>query len=430
MTVRSLACIRSIHLGESMTEQYDGGGESQISPQAELDIDSLLKRAFDGEINLLTLTRRERLEIIAKVAQYFKKSAEKHDRAGTFPFENYRLLRAIHFPALTIPKALGGGGISLEEMLRLQAEIAKNDGSTGLAIGWHMGISKHLGENKLWAEALYRDFAEEVISQGALINNAATERATGSPTRGGRPETTAVKEGNHWRLNGRKTFTTLSPVLDFFAVSASIEGSDQVASFLVRRDLPGVSIEESWDSISMSATGSHDLVLEDVLLDADDLAQYLIPGEKQPQGWLLHIPAVYFGIATGAYEEALHFANHYRSNAMPAPVGNFPTVQQKLGEIRVLLLEMEYFLFGVAKEWDEADQAMRSTMGEVLSAVKIATVNNALKVVDLAMRIVGARSLAQSHPLSRAYRDVRAGLHNPPMEDMVYTQLAKGVLTF
>ena len=109
MTVRSLACIRSIHLGESMTEQYDGGGESQISPQAELDIDSLLKRAFDGEINLLTLTRRERLEIIAKVAQYFKKSAEKHDRAGTFPFENYRLLRAIHFPALTIPKALGGG---------------------------------------------------------------------------------------------------------------------------------------------------------------------------------------------------------------------------------------------------------------------------------------------------------------------------------
>ncbi|MFD2722523.1 acyl-CoA dehydrogenase family protein [Ignatzschineria indica] len=154
------------------------------------------------------------------------------------------------------------------------------------------------------------------------------------------------------------------------------------------------------------------------------------PGEKQPQGWLLHIPAVYFGIATGAYEEALYFANHYRSNAMPAPVGSFPTVQQKLGEIRVLLLEMEYFLFGVAKEWDEADQAMRSTMGEVLSAVKIATVNNALKVVDLAMRIVGARSLSQSHPLSRAYRDVRAGLHNPPMEDMVYTHLAKGVLTF
>ena len=163
MTVRSLACIRSIHLGESMTEQYDGGGESQISPQAELDIDSLLKRAFDGEINLLTLTRRERLEIIAKVAQYFKKSAEKHDRAGTFPFENYRLLRAIHFPALTIPKALGGGGISLEEMLRLQAEIAKNDGSTGLAIGWHMGISKHLGENKLWAEALYRNFGVAVL---------------------------------------------------------------------------------------------------------------------------------------------------------------------------------------------------------------------------------------------------------------------------
>lgn len=414
-----------------MTAQFDGESpaESQIESQEEAT-STLLKAAIAGEINLLTLTSRERLAIVAKVARYFKTHAEKHDRAGTFPFENYQLLRAIRFPALTIPKALGGGGISLEEMLRLQAEIAKNDGSTGLAIGWHMGISKHLGESDLWEESLYREFAQEVIAKGALINNAATEAATGSPTRGGRPETTAVKEGDKWRLNGRKTFTTLSPVLDYFAVSASIEGSDQVASFLVRRELPGVSIEESWDSIAMSATGSHDLVLEDVLLESRDLAQYLTPGVKVPQGWLLHIPAVYFGIATGAYEEALYFANHYRSNAMPAPVGSFPTVQQKLGEIRVLLLSMEYFLFGVAAKWDNADAEIRATMGEELSAVKVTIVNQALKVVDLAMRIVGARSLSQAHPLSRAYRDIRAGLHNPPMEDMVYTQLAKNVLAF
>ena len=67
-------------------------------------------------------------------------------------------------------------------------------------------------------------------------------------------------------------------------------------------------------------------------------------------------------------------------------------------------------------------------MIDELSAVKVAIVNNALEVVDLAMRVVGARSLSQKHPLSRAYRDVRAGLHNPPMEDMVYTNLAKSVL--
>lgn len=109
-----------------MTAQFDGESpaESQIESQEEAT-STLLKAAIAGEINLLTLTSRERLAIVAKVARYFKAHAEKHDRAGTFPFENYQLLRAIRFPALTIPKALGGGGISLEEMLRLQAEIAK-----------------------------------------------------------------------------------------------------------------------------------------------------------------------------------------------------------------------------------------------------------------------------------------------------------------
>lgn len=380
-------------------------------------------------MNLVTMTEKERLGAIRNIAKLFKERAYGHDVAGTFPLENYADLRAINFPALTIPKNLGGAGISLEEMLRLQAEIAKNDGSTALAIGWHMGISKHLGETENWGQALYAEFAKDVLAKGALINNAASEPATGSPTRGGRPETTAVKIADGWQINGRKTFTTLSPVLDYIAVSAGIDGTDQVASFLVKNDLPGVSIEETWDSIAMSATGSHDLILKDVIVRDQDLAQYLTPGKKDPQGWLLHIPAVYFGIATGAYEEALNFANSYSSNAMKGKtVGQFETVQQKIGQIRVKLLEMEYFLFGVARKWDEANSSERLEMSDELSAVKVAIVNQALEVVDLSMRIVGARSLSQKHPLSRAYRDVRAGLHNPPMEDMVYANLAKSVL--
>lgn len=379
-------------------------------------------------MNLVGLTQEERFTAIKEIAQNFKERAYQHDVDGTFPLENYADLRAVNFPALTIPKALGGAGISLEEMLLLQSEIAKNDGSTGLAIGWHMGISKHLGETDNWDKALYEEFAQAVIERGALINNAASEPATGSPTRGGRPETTAVKTDDGWVISGRKTFTTLSPVLDFIAVSARIEGSDKVASFLVKGDLPGVSIEETWDSIAMSATGSHDLILKDVKIRTEDLAQYLTPGKKEAQGWLLHIPAVYFGIATGAYEEAVNFANSYTSNAMQGTVGQFPTVQQKIGQIRVKLLEMEYLLFGVARKWDLANTEARSLMIDELSAVKVSVVNHALEVVDLAMRIVGARSLSRKHPLSRAYRDVRAGLHNPPMEDMVYTNLARSVL--
>lgn len=383
-----------------------------------------------GAVDLLALpTHKMRLEALREAIKPFKQRAAAHDYTGQYPYENYQLLRAINLPALTIPKQYGGGGISLCEMLELQAEIAKVDASTALSIGWHLGISKSLGESGAWDESLYAELAEAVVTEGALINNAASEPATGSPTRGGKPETVALKTKSGWRISGRKTFTTLAPVLDYFAVSASIEESDKVGSFLIKRTLPGVSIEETWDSIAMSASGSHDLILDGVEVRPEDLAQYLTPGKKAPQGWLLHIPTVYFGIATAAYEEALTFATHYAPNSISSgTIAQFPAVQQKVGQMRLLLLEMESFLFNTAKEWDRSTDQERYALGELLSAVKVSTVNKAIMVVDLAMRLVGARSLSRSNPLQRYYRDVRAGLHNPPMEDMVITQLAKRAL--
>ncbi len=98
--------------------------------------------------------------------------------------------------------------------MKHQEIIAKYDGATALSIGWHMGIIMDLGEKKTWDDAKYRKVVQDVIENGALINNLATEPATGSPTRGGRPETTARKEGDKWILNGRKTFATLSPILE------------------------------------------------------------------------------------------------------------------------------------------------------------------------------------------------------------------------
>jgi len=62
------------------------------------------------------------------------------------------------------------------------------------------------------------------------------------------------------------------------------------------------------------------------------------------------------------------------------------------------------------------------------SASKVVVMNQCLEVVDLAMRIVGAKSLEMERPLQRYYRDIRAGLHNPPMEDMAYSNIAKSVL--
>ncbi|MFD1360900.1 acyl-CoA dehydrogenase family protein [Lentibacillus salinarum] len=366
----------------------------------------------------------ERINLFSKTVEPFTERAIKHDENGTFPFENFEDLKAIGYPAVTLPKEHGGLGASLHEMLRYQEIIGKADGSTALSIGWHMGIMKHLGENDIWKKDKYASVAHDVKETGALLNNAASEPATGSPTRGGKPETFVKEDSTGWVINGRKTFTTLAPILSYFVVSASIDGTDDVGNFLVKRDSEGVRIEETWDSIAMRGTGSHDLVLENVHVEKDDLVEMPSSGKQKPAGWLLHIPACYLGIAQAAQQAAIDFATTYSPNSIKGTISELPNVKQKIGEIELGILEAKHFLYSVAKKWDESDETIRSTMGPELGAVKLSVVNKAVEAVDLAMRIVGARSLSKKNKLQLYYRDVRAGLHNPPMDDMTIINLA------
>lgn len=369
-------------------------------------------------------TLEDRLYLMEDLSKQFLSRAHKIDIEGSFPFENIQDLKDTGYTGLTVPKKYGGIGISLYELVRLQEKIAEGDGATALSIGWHMGIMMNLGEKENWNESVFKKLCEEVIG-GSLINSAATEPKTGSPTRGGMPETTAEKKGAVWVINGRKTFTTMSPVLDFFIISASIKGENrQAGNFLIPRAAKGLEIEETWDSIALRGTGSHDLILKNVVVSEENFVEKLGQEKKSVNGWLLHIPACYLGIAKAAKKYAICFAREYSPNSIDGAIIDLPNVKQKIGEMELKLMQAEYFLYGVAKQWDISDAKKREKMGPVLGAAKLTVTNIAIDVVDLAMRIVGARSLSLKNPLQRYYRDVRAGLHNPPMDDMTILLLA------
>lgn len=368
-------------------------------------------------------TFAEQLELMTVLSKGFLSRAHQFDIEGSFPYENIQELKASGYTSLTVPQKYGGEEISLHEMLRLQEKIAEGDGSTALSIGWHMGIIKNLAEKQTWKESIFEQICEAVNS-GSLINSAATEPKTGSPTRGGKPETTAVKKGDSWIINGRKTFTTMAPVLDFFIVSATLEGSEQVGNFLIPRSAEGVRIEETWDSVALRGTGSHDLLLNNVIVSNEYFVERLGNEGKRTNGWLLHIPACYLGIAKAAKRYAIEFAIEYSPNSIEGSIINLPNVRQKIGEMELKLLQSESFLYSAAKQWDNANDQVRSGMGPLLGAVKLTVTNTAIEIVDLGMRIVGARSLSAKNPLQRYYRDVRAGLHSPPMDDMTIQLLA------
>ena len=364
------------------------------------------------------------LREVKEVAKQFSVRAERNDQERLFPTENINDLKKINYTKLTLPKIYGGAGEGLTTFLLGQEEIAQNCGSTALAIGWHNMVVLELLENKAWSEENRQKIFKE-IANGALVNRAATEPATGSPTRGGRPQTTAYREGNKWIINGRKTFTSLAPALDIILVSAWIAEKETIGWFKVYKNQPGVSIAETWDMISMQGTGSHDLLLENVEVEQDDFVEISSP--KKAAGWLLHIPACYLGIATGARKFAIKFAKTYSPNSLKGPISELPHIQSKIGQMELEWMQSRSFLYSVAQRWEQYPDK-REGMGAELAAVKVAVTNQAISIVDIAMRIVGAQSLQRNNPMQRYYRDVRAGLHNPPMEDATIHLLAKNVL--
>lgn len=373
--------------------------------------------------------QRKRIEATEKVAARCAERAAKHDREGSFPFDNFADLRESGYLKLTVPKAFGGEEISLYEMVMHQERLGYGDGSTALAAGWSIGMIMHLRTTGKWPAPLFEELCRDVVRDGAMINSFASEPATGSPSRGGKPETKAVQTEGGWQLTGRKTYSTLSPVLDRFIVTATMDDEDgTIGEFLVRKS-DRVAIEETWDTIGMRATGSHDVLLQDVFVPEHALlgVRGNAGGGSAPAdggGWLLHIPAAYMGIALAARDFTVKFALDYKPNSIAGPIAELPTVQEKLGQLEAELRTARSLLYAAADRWDREADARRQLQPD-LGLAKTVVTNAAIRIVDLAMRIVGGASLSKNLPLERYYRDVRAGLHNPPMDNNVYQMLAQ-----
>ena len=362
------------------------------------------------------------LQKLREKEEKFKSKSAEIDELAIFPEENIQELVEMGYSAITLPAAYGGEGLKVYDMVLLQETLASFDGATALSIGWNLGVIGELFETKLWDQEKLDFFAKEILN-GALVNRAVSEAQTGSPTRGGRPGTTAVKKNGAWVLTGRKTFTTMSPVLTYFLTSAWIEEKQKVGFFLLHKDLDGLTIDETWDVIAMRGTGSHDLVLNNVIVDDSNLVELpSMPSGSKINGWILHIPACYLGIAQAARDYAVHFANHHAPNSLNGPISQLPNVQQLLGEIDLELIRARHLTYSVAAAYD--DVSLREYLENELGVVKHTVTNSAITIVDKAMRIVGAKSLGRSNPLQRYYRDVRAGLHNPPMDDMTIKKIA------
>ncbi|HEX6031643.1 MAG TPA: acyl-CoA dehydrogenase, partial [Tepidiformaceae bacterium] len=205
-----------------------------------------------------------------------------------------------------------------------------------------------------------------------------------------------------------------------------------LGNFMVLNDDPGVRIEETWDTLGMRSTASHDLVLEDVRLPADRLLNRRIAGAPDARGaagvtWFaLGVSAVSIGVAQAARDYAVAFARERTPNTTRT-IKDYPGVRTRIARIDLLLQRSRALVYDAAGAW-EGQATIGMNARDRVAVAKVDTMNNCIEAVDLAMRVVGGVSLQKRRPIERYYRDVRAPLHNPPLEDRALEQLARSAL--
>ena len=211
--------------------------------------------------------RNKLVALTAELAADFATRAGEHDRANSFPVENVDKMKAAGYTALVIPEKHGGLGADLEDFALCQEQLAQGCAATTIAINMHL-----FGIGSMVERATGRPQEElffDVIGRGhQILGGGISEPETGGDW--GYFATRARRDGETYILNGRKTFTSLSPVIDLFMVMATIEDSNPPASatFVVPRGTPGFELIETWDAMGMRATASHDLVIKDVRVPA------------------------------------------------------------------------------------------------------------------------------------------------------------------
>ena len=356
-------------------------------------------------------------------------TAAEHDRDASFPHENMRLLADAGLLNLTAAVSDGGGGAGLARTVDLVGAIGRGCPSTALVLAMQL-IHVHLSSrNPRWPAEL-RSLVGRSAGEGALINALRVEPALGTPARGGMPETMARRVADGWSLSGRKIYSTGAPGLHWMLVYARTdEVVPRVGFFLVPAASPGIVIEETWDQLGLRASGSHDVVLRDVLIPADHAVDVRPPEEWRPDpvqvAWnTLTIAALYTGVATAARDWLVRFLRERVPANLGAPLASLPRMQEAVGGIEALLMTNRRLVADAAAAHDRDGGPDANTC----NLIKTVAAENAIRAVEDAMKLTGNHGLSRANPLERHLRDVLCARIHTPQPDAAFVAAGRAAL--
>jgi alkylation response protein AidB-like acyl-CoA dehydrogenase len=389
------------------------------------------------------LTPRQR-EIVALAAALGARNGERaarHDADGSFPHASYADMHESGYLRLALPRAYGGAGENLYTMVLAQEQLGRGDGATALGAAMLIQLVGRLAEEPSWPEPVFAEVCRALAAEGGLINSVVTEPELGSISRGGVPRTTAAPAPGGWRVRGHKIFATGGPALRYMVVGVALPPSEaapqgEAASAIIRADAPGVRLEATWgDSLSLRTAGNDDVYLEDVFVPEGWVVWRKAVGAPAPagqapgtNGWSLTVAALYLGVGQAACDAACDYANSRRPPSLGGgAIAGLERIQQLVGRMQVRLDGARALLYAAARAW-AARPELRPELAPQVAGAKHLAVAAACEASELALQVAGGFSLTRALPLERYFRDARAGLFNPPQDDLALGLIGRAAL--
>jgi alkylation response protein AidB-like acyl-CoA dehydrogenase len=324
------------------------------------------------------------------------------DEAQHFPIEIVPKMAEMGILGAIIPTDFNGAGLSYPEYVVVVEELSRIDGSVGLFVSAHNSLcTNHI--YLFGSEEQKRRHLPDLASGKKIGAWGITEAGSGSDA--GSMRTTAVRDGNHYVLNGSKHFTTNASIAGTYVIMALTNPrTKEISAFILDRDTPGLSIGKKENKLGMRASDTASIIFEDCRIPAknllggegaafQDCMQILDAGR-------IAIAALGVGMAQGAYEHALRYAKERQQFGQT--LSEFQVIRFKLADMATEIDAARLLTLRAAAIKQEGKKTTRES-----SMAKLFSSEVAVRVAGEAVQIHGGYGFIKDFPVEKYYRDVR-----------------------
>jgi hypothetical protein len=337
-------------------------------------------------------------------AQRLAPFAAAWDRNATFPRDALNELAALGAFGIAVPEAYGGAGMDYRALAVAIEEIAAGDGATSTIIS--VNNCPVCSILMAWASEEQKQKYLVPLARGQMLGAfCLTEPHVGSEASGLR--TSAVRDGDHWVINGVKQFITSGKNADVaivMAVTDKTAGKRGISAFLVETRTPGYVVARIEEKLGQHASDTAQIVFENCRVPAasligDEGAGYRI-ALSGLEGGRIGIAAQSVGMARAAFETALKYARE--RIAFGVPIFDHQAVQFRLADMATQLEAARQLIHHAAQLKDAGQPCLKQAAMAKLFASEMAE-----RVCSDAIQIFGGYGYVNDFPVERIYRDVR-----------------------